>query len=158
MMKRTNNQTALAATLAVGAELSCRAYNVAFTIGNTPRIDLLCDVPDGESFKVQVKGISNPAGFWVQRTFFKADPQENLFLVVVLVPKSEGHSKSEGNCGFRFFVLSHKEAISESLKVTEALNSLPGTDGQGRHIEEHSRGLNWGSITPYEGHWETLPG
>lgn len=143
-MTRKTHHTSLAATLAVGAELSRRGFDVAFTIGNTPRIDLLCDVPDGKPFKVQVKGISNPAGFWVQKTFFEAPLQKNLFLIIVLVPKPEDKS------ALRFFVLSHQDAKTESLK-------LPKFRRDGRRIEKHDNGLYWRSITPYEDKWDKLP-
>ena len=143
-MIRNNHHTSVAATLAVGAELSRRGYDVAFTVGNTPRIDLLCSVPDGKPFKVQVKGISNRAGFYIQQSFFTASLQNDLFLIVVWVPKPEDNSVS------RFFVLSHKDAIKESSK-------MPRSRRDGRRIEKHDAGLNWGSITPYQDKWERLP-
>ena len=144
LMARKTHHTSLAATFAVGAELSRRGYDVAFTIGNTVRIDLICGVPDGEEFKVQVKGISNPAGFYVQKSFFEAPPQDTLFLIVVLVPKPGDNS------AMRFFILSHKEAIIESDK-------MPKSTRDGRPIGQHDDGLYWGSITPYENNWNKLP-
>ena len=143
-MTRNPHHTSVAATLAVGAELSRRGYDVAFTIGNSPRIDLLCAVPDGKPFKVQVKGISNQAAFWVQQTFFTAPLQDDLFLIVVWVPKPEDDSAS------RCFVLSHKDAIKESSR-------MPRATRDGRRIAKHDNGLNWGSITPYEGEWGKVP-
>lgn len=142
-MARASTHTSLAAALATGAELSRRGYDVAFTLGNTPRIDLLCAVPDGRAFKVQVKGISNPSGFRVQQAYFEATPQADLFLVVVLVP-----AIGDESC-FRFFVLSHKEAIDESSK-------MPKVKADGRKYEKGS-GLNGGSVTPYENAWKKLP-
>lgn len=47
---------------------------------------MLCAIPDGKSFKVQVKGISNANGFYIDKSFFEGDIQRDLFLVVVLVP------------------------------------------------------------------------
>lgn len=109
---------------------------------NTPRIDLLCAVPDGEAFKIQVKGISNANGFWVQKAFFEVAPQSQLFLVVVLVP-------SAADKPLRFFVLSHSDAKHESSK-------LPTHKRDGRPYE-NGTGLQWGSIKPYENKWEKLP-
>src|ERR1700677_3195484 len=103
IMKRANQHTASAAVFAVGAELSRRHYDVTLTLGNTSKIDMLCSIPDGKSFKIQVKGISNEAGFYIKDTFFKGPPQIDLFLIVVLVPKVNADP-------FRFFILSHVEA------------------------------------------------
>jgi hypothetical protein len=143
-MTRNAHHTSVAATLAVGAQLSRRGYDVAFTIGNTPRIDLLCTAPDGTPFKVQVKGISNQAGFWVQQTFFTAPRQDDFFLIVVWVPKPADDSASS------FFVLSHEDAIKQS-------SEMPRSRRDGRPIEKHDNGLNFGSITPYENERGKLP-
>jgi hypothetical protein len=141
MRNRSNCQTAMAAAFGTGAELSRRGYNVCFTVGNTPRIDLLCCVPDGDTFKVQVKGISNRAGFWVQQSFFDATAQNDLFLVIVLVPK-------EDDLPLRFFIMSHVDAKAESEK-------LPKFKRDGRRYEVS--GLAWGSVTPHEGRWDKFP-
>jgi hypothetical protein len=132
--KRLPILTSHAALFGVASELSRRGYVVAFTIGNTPRIDLLCTVPDGKTFKVQVKGIANKAGFYVQEKFFTAKSQADLYLVIVYIPKIGDDSHCE------FFVLSHKDAIEENRK-------MPGLD----------YGLNWGSITPYRNDWGKFP-
>ncbi len=132
--KRPINCTSNAALFAVGSELSRRGYVVAFSIGNVARIDLLCTAPDGRTFKVQVKGISNKAGFYVQESFFTAKPQSDLFLVVVYVPKKDDESPCQ------FFILSHEDAIRENKK-------MKGPD----------YGLNWGSVTSYENKWGILP-
>jgi hypothetical protein len=141
-MKRKTHYTSLAATLGVGAELSRRGYDVAFTIGNTPRIDLLCDVPDGVPFKIQVKGISTKNAFWVQKTFFDAVRQDDLFLIVVLVPY-------DVESAFRFFILSHHDA-------QQAFSKMPTEKKDGRPYEGGS-GLTWGVIQPYENAWNKLP-
>jgi hypothetical protein len=141
--ERSTCQTSLAATYATAAEMSRRGYNVAFTVGNTPRVDLYCDAPDGQVFKVQVKGISNPNGFYVQQSFFDSPAQQNLLLVIVLVPKPNDDSPVQ------FFVMTHAEAIAESEK-------MPKFKRDGRPYEKGS-GLNWGSITPYKNAWYKLP-
>lgn len=143
-MKRTNQHTAWAATFSSAAELSRRGYDVTFTMGNTPRIDLLCSVPDadGKSFKVQVKGISGKYGFWVQKLFFEVPTQNDLYLVVVLVPRDD-------ELPLEFFILAHKEA-------QKAFESTPKIKKDGRRYES-GFGLNWGSITPYENKWASFP-
>jgi hypothetical protein len=140
---RGKNHTSFAAACATSAELSRRGYDVAFTLGNTPRVDLICAVPDGEAFKVQVKGISTANGFYCQKEFFDAAQQQNLFLIIVLVPPVGDSSP------FRFFVLSHEEAILE-------FSRMPKFKRDGRPYENGS-GLNWGSVKPYEDSWDKLP-
>jgi hypothetical protein len=116
------------------SELSRRGYVVGFTIGNTPGVDLLCTAPDGKAFKVQVKGISNKAGFYVQEEFFTTKAQADLFLIMAFVPKIGDDAPCE------YFVLSHADAIRENKKMR-------GTD----------YGLNWGSLAPYRDEWSKLP-
>lgn len=141
-MIRTRLHTSWAATFATAAELSRRGYDVTFTLGNTPRIDLLCAVPDGEQFKIQVKGISNRAAFYAQKDFFDTKTRIDLFLVVVLVPK-------EKNSELQFFILTHKEAQSE-------FNKMPKLKKDGRPYTS-GFGLNWGSVKNYKGKWDSLP-
>jgi hypothetical protein len=134
-MKRAMQQTASAAVLGVGAELSRRGYDVTFTLGNTRKVDMLCSVPDGFPFKIQVKGISNPNAFYIDKSFFEGDAQDDLFLVVVLVPQEDASP-------IRFFVLSHGEAKNEFAKMpTHKRDGRPYINGSG---------LNWGSVKSYE--------
>jgi hypothetical protein len=111
-------------------------------MGNTPRTDLLCAAPDGNAFKVQVKGISGRNGFYAQKEFFEAPMQRDLFLVVVLVPSSE-------ESRLQFFILTHKEAKKEFY-------AMPKVKKDGRPYDS-GFGLNWGSVTPYEDRWTSFP-
>jgi hypothetical protein len=104
---------------------------------------MLCTVPDGEPFKIQVKGISTANAFYIDKSFFERPIQANLFLVVVLVPPIESEST------FRFFVLTHDEAIRAYAK-------MPKTRRDGRPYES-GNGLNWGLVKNYEGAWQSLP-
>src|SRR5438445_9521616 len=106
-MKRTIQQTSSAAVLATGAELSRRGYDVTFTLGNTRKVDMFCAVPDGRTFKVQVKGLSNRNGFYIDQEFFEGDTRSDLYLVVVYVPPLGVDESME------FYVLSHAEAQHE---------------------------------------------
>ena len=142
-MARATQHTASAAVLGTGAELSRRGYDVTFTLGNTRRVDMLCSVPDGRPFKVQVKGTSNQNAFYIDKAFFDGEVQTDLFLVVVLVPK-EGDDSSP-----RFFVLSRADAKKE-------FDKLPKVRRDGRPFKTGG-GLNWGSITPYERAWSKFP-
>jgi hypothetical protein len=141
-MKRATQHTASAAVLAVGAELSRRSYDVTFTLGNTRKVDMLCSVPNGALFRVQVKGISNPAGFYIDKSFFEGPTQSVLFLVAVLVPQ-------QAISPMRFFVLSHAQAQTEFKKMPSLKkDGSPYICGFG---------LNWGSIKKYENAWAVLP-
>jgi hypothetical protein len=141
-MKRATQHTASAGVLAMGAELSRRGYDVTFTLGNTRKVDMLCSVPDGTAFKIQVKSISNASAFYIDKTFFEGTSQADLFLAVVLVPYDVA-------APMRFFVLSHSDAQREFRKMpTHKKDGRPYTDGAG---------LNWGSITKYENAWGVFP-
>ena len=142
-MKRATQHTSSAAVLATGAELSRRGYDVTFTLGNTRRVDMLCAIPDGKSFKVQVKGISNANGFYIDKSFFAGSTQRDLFLVVVLVPPIGDGAQ------IRFFVLSHANARTEFSK-------MPKSKKDGRPYVNGS-GLNWGSVKSYESRWDKFP-
>jgi hypothetical protein len=142
-MKRATQHTSSAAVLATGAELSRRGYDVTFTLGNTRRVDMLCTVPDGKPFKVQVKGISNANGFYIDKSFFEGNVQTDLYLVVVLVPPLGA------DLPLRFFVLSHEDAKREFSK-------MPTKKRDGRPYP-HGAGLNWGSVKPYENAWRKFP-
>jgi hypothetical protein len=100
-MKRNRHYTEWAATLATAAELTRQGYDVTLTFGNTPRVDLLCSVPGGNQFKVQVKGIAYANALFIQKYFFEDATQPDLFFIIVLV--------SEAPPFFRFFVMTHGE-------------------------------------------------
>jgi hypothetical protein len=103
---------------------------------------MLCAVPDGEAFKVQVKGISTPNAFYIDKAFFEGE-QPDLFLVIVLVPYSHDEPP-------HFFVLSHAQAKEEFAK-------MPPRKRDGSPIKASGPGLNWGSIKEYKGKWTTFP-
>jgi hypothetical protein len=142
-MKRAAQHTSSAAVLATGAELSRRGYDVTFTLGNTRRVDMLCSVPDGQPFKIQVKGISTANAFYIDKSFFEGDIQQDLFLVVVLVPPLDKDSP------FRFFILNHADAKNEFSK-------MPQQKRDGRPYL-NGAGLNWGSVKPHENAWGQFP-
>jgi hypothetical protein len=120
-----------------------KGYDVTFTMGNTPRIDLLCPVPDGREFKVQVKGISTENASYVQKRFFEDPTQQYLYLVVVLVPHNDKQP-------LMFFILTHKEAQEEFKK-------MPKKKKGGRIYPDAEAGLNWGSVAGYEHKWASFP-
>jgi hypothetical protein len=144
MKRRSNQQTSSAAVLATGAELSRRGYDVTFTLGNTGKIDMLCAVPDGPTFKIQVKGLSNKNAFFINESFFDGDAQDDLYLVVVYVPKIDGPGALE------FYVLTHAQAQAEFGK-------MPKVRRDGRLYKAGEVGLNWGGVSRYKENWGAFP-
>jgi len=140
--ERDKQQTSSAAVLATGAELSRRGYDVTFTLGNTRRVDMLCSAPSGESFKVQVKGISGAYGFYIEKSFFEGETQLNLFLVVVVVPPLGNDAP------LRFFILNHADA-------KKGFSRMPHQKRDGS--PQPNPGLNWGSVNLYENEWRKFP-
>ena len=58
-------QTQWAAQFYAAAELTRRGYQVAFTLGNAPRTDLLVSTPNDDlQFKIDVKGQSTRTFGW----------------------------------------------------------------------------------------------
>ena len=141
--KRDTYRVSMAATFAVASELSRRGYNVGLTVGNTPKVDLICSVHEGKAFKVQAKGSSGKTGVFIQKAFFDEPAQENLFLIVVLVPPLPEPF------GPKFFVLTHAQAIERS-KNDMTKRGTP-------YSPSSADGLPWRDIEPYEGKWEALP-
>lgn len=92
---------------------------------------------------MQVKGISTPNAFRIDKSFFEGPSQADLFLVVVLVPKNE-------HLNFNFFVLSHAEAQAEFKK-------LPTHKKDGTEFAPGHDGLYWSSVEGYKDAWFKLP-
>ncbi|XOB46637.1 MAG: hypothetical protein ACKKMV_00420 [Candidatus Nealsonbacteria bacterium] len=136
-MKRKPHYTEWAALFATGAELTRRGYDVALTLGRTPKVDLLCSVPDGESFKVQVKGMSNHAGPWIQKHFFDDQEEPRLFFITVNVPFGDKEP-------FEFFIMTHGD-----IKYIWGKRRRPTRAG--------FEGLSYEEIKDYEDKWKKLP-
>jgi len=80
--RRSAHQTQWAAQFAVASELCKRGYEVAFTMGNHPTVDLMVISPSGIQFLVDVKGQYRP-NFWPVSQKKKRD---RLFYVLAFVP------------------------------------------------------------------------
>ena len=134
-MKHKTHYTEWSALFATGAELTRRGYDVALTLGRTPKVDLLCSVPDGESFKVQVKGMSNHAGPWIQKHFFEDQEDPQLFFIIVNVPFDDKER-------FEFFIMTHGDIKS----VWRKKKHYAGFEG-----------FTYREIKNYEDKWKNLP-
>jgi hypothetical protein len=81
---------------------------------------------------------------WIQTAFFREPVQENLFLIVVLVPPLPQPF------GPKFFILKHADAIEQWKKYTTKRDGTP-------YSASSADGLYWKDIEPYEGKWDALP-
>jgi len=79
-------QTQWAGQYGVAHELTRRGYLVAFTTGNAPMTDLLCQSPEGVPFSIEVKSLSSKNYFLFQDSLLQ--PKADRFFVFVLLPKS----------------------------------------------------------------------
>jgi hypothetical protein len=153
-LKEMTSYTAGAATFATAAELSRLGYIVTITLRNTPKVDLLCSVPDGEQFKVQVKGITGQNAFWVQKDFLEGTLDPNLFLVVVLVP-------TEDDQHFQFFIMTHKEAQGawrdSAFNPDGSRKAIQRGPRKGLLPKEGGEGLSWGVVKKHSNRWDKMP-
>ena len=104
-MKRETYHTQWAAQFAIAAELSRRGYTVALTLGSAKTLDIICTAPSGSPFKVEAKGTTNPEFIRTKKIVLEMELQQDLFLIVALVPG--------GEAPFRFFVLTHEDVRQE---------------------------------------------
>jgi hypothetical protein len=63
--RRSSHRTQWASQFAVASELCKRGYEVAFTMGNHPSVDLLVNSPNQVAFSVDVKGLYKK-NFWAE--------------------------------------------------------------------------------------------
>ncbi len=144
-MKRGKHHTSWAGALAVGAHLSRSSYDVTFTLGNTPNIDLLCCSPLGAAFKVQVKSLSQPNVVPIQLRLMCESPRHDLFFVVVLVPM-------EAERPLEFYVLTHAE-------VNALWQQMPKVKANGEAYKPGWEGLYWKLVSTNDclNQWGKLP-
>jgi hypothetical protein len=142
--RRSSHRTQWAAQFAVASELCKRGYEVAFTMGNHPSVDLLVNSPNQVAFSVDVKGLYK-RNVWAVRA--KAVKQ-NLFYILALVP-NEGQN--------RFFILT-QEQVNKEIEADETLARTRAVD-KGRSVEKIGNfpGMTWGQAEPSENAWKILP-
>ena len=104
--RRSAHRTQWAAQFAVASELCKRGYEVAFTMGNHPVVDLMVISSNQTSFGIDVKGLYKP-NFWGVRA---KPPKVNLFYVFALVPDDRPN---------RFFILTQAQVNDEVIAEIE---------------------------------------
>ncbi len=143
--RRSVHRTQWAAQFAVASELCKRGYQVAFTMGNHPAVDLMVISPKGESFSIDVKGL-------YKRNFWVVSPKEqrhNLFYVFAFVP-DRGQNE--------FFVLD--QSTVSRLVQAEFDRARANRIEKGTSLENIERFpcIPWEIVRGYSDKWEeTLP-
>jgi hypothetical protein len=108
-MNRRHHQTQWAAQFAVASELCRRGNQVALTMGNHPKIDLMVLSPNGRPYFVDVKGQYKGPNPWPVTP--KRKTAELLFYVFAFVP-------DPGDGSLRFTVLSQDEVNAHVAETT----------------------------------------
>jgi hypothetical protein len=143
--KRKLRQTQWAAQFAVASELCKMGYEVAFTSGNHPQIDLMVRSPKGESFDVDVKGL-------YQKNYFLLNPKkeirDNLFYILAYGPQDERNE---------FCILSHAEAYEEVQKDIERARARQIAKGGTGEKAGVMPGIRWKDAQEYKEGWKKLP-
>lgn len=134
--KRSVHQTQWAAQFAVASELCKKGYQVAFTHGNNPAVDILVISPRKKAFQVEVKGLYKP-NYWQLK---KQKPRKGLFYIFAYVPNSGPN---------RFFVMSQRTVNGLLARHRAKAPSKPD--------KEFRWGIVWPQAERYEDNWKVLP-
>jgi hypothetical protein len=141
--RHSAHQTQWAAQFAVASELCKRGYEVGFTMGNHPAIDLMVVSPKGVNFLVDVKGQYKP-NFWPVRPKMTRD---KLFYVLAFVPE---------NVLNQFFILTQdqvNQGIRIDLEHARSLRKAKGLSGDPADFPGIQRKFAQG----FEDAWKVLP-
>jgi hypothetical protein len=103
-----------AAQFAVASELCKRDYQVALTMGNHPKADLMAISPKGVAFTVDVKGLRSKNTWFVRRK----PRTDKLFYVLACVPAGQAN---------QFFVMSQSTA-NELIRGDSQTSDIPWKD------------------------------
>jgi len=142
--RRSSHRTQWAAQFAVASELCKRGYEVAFTMGNHPSVDIMVTSPNQAAFLVDVKGLYKP-NWWGVRE--KPD-RHNLYYVLAFVPDLGSN---------RFFILTQAEVNREVALELERSRQRALIKGNPNAKPESFPGLAWKFVERFEGAWKTLP-
>ena len=142
--RRSAHRTQWAAQFAVASELCKRGYEVAFTLGNHPLMDLMVISPNREEFLVDVKGLYK-RNYWLVR---QQQPRGRLFYVFAFVPNDAPN---------QFFILTQSqvnEGIQADLEHTRARTRVRGTVLDETH---YLSCIEWNFALRYKDAWGALP-
>ena len=142
--RRSSHRTQWAAQFAVASELCKRGYEVAFTMGNHPSVDLLVYSPNEVAFSVDVKGLYKK-NVWAVRA---KEVRQNLFYILALVP-DEGQN--------RFFILTQEQVNKEIEADLTMARTRAAAKGRSDAKIGNFPGLTWGQAEASENAWNILP-
>jgi hypothetical protein len=143
--RRSSHRTQWAAQFAVASELCKRGYEVAFTMGNHPAVDLMARSPTRQiSFQIDVKGLYKP-NFWVIKP---KPPNPTLFYVLAFVPNDAQN---------RFFVLAQDEVNAEIEAELQRARHRAAVKGRPLEKAELFAGVGQKFAQGFENRWGILP-
>lgn len=142
--RRSAHRTQWAAQFAVASELCKKGYEVAFTMGNHPSVDLMVVSPTGKAFGIDVKGLYR-RNFWAIRAKV-AKP--DLFYVLAYVPDDKPN---------RYFILSQAEVNIEIAAEIERVRDRAKAKGKSGETADVFPGLSWVFAESGENAWRILP-
>lgn len=142
--RREGHRTQWAAQFAVASELCKRGYEVALTMGNHPRKDIMCSSPQGVDFSIDVKGLYK-RNFWAVK---KKTQVDHLFYVFAFVPDDKPN---------QFFILTQAE-VNEGIDRVSAI-AIEGAKRRGSDANwtEVFPGVAWAYAAQFENKWDKLP-
>jgi len=123
--KSNRHHTQWAGQFGVAHELAKRGYLVAFTSGNAPGTDLLCQSPGEKSFSLEVKTLSSKTYYLCQDHL--QEPNESRHFVFVFLPSSPVERPE-------YYVLNNRQFLEtveeqkELTKTSEAKRGKPYAD------------------------------
>jgi hypothetical protein len=141
--RRSSHQTQWAAQFAVASELCRRGYEVAFTTGNHPCVDLMVYSPNHVPFAVDVKGLYKK-NFWPVR---QQAVRNDLFYVLAFVPSGMPS---------RFFILTQAQVERGIQEDFERARSA--AKKRGKTVAKNKfPGVSWKYAEAWENAWDSLP-
>ncbi len=142
--KTRNYLTQWAGQYAAAAELTRRGYLVAFTLGNAPVFDLLCQpTSGGAAFGVQVKSLSSK-GYFPISDLYSGEPSD--FFILVYVPPNV-------KMPIEFYVATREELQQASASYVPSRRRLP----EGQAHAAFPSGVQYQAISKFKDRWNALP-
>jgi hypothetical protein len=142
--RRSAHRTQWAAQFAVASELCKQGYEVAFTMGNHPSVDLMVNSPKREAFSIDVKGLYKK-NYWAVRA---KEVRHNLFYVFAFVPNKDRN---------RFFVLTQAEVNAEIEADLARARKRAAEKGKSGEKVGNFPGISWRYAEEFEDAWRILP-
>ena len=143
--RRSVHRTQWAAQFAVASELCKRNYEVAFTMGNHPSVDIMVKSPNGVAFGIDVKGLYKK-NFWVVKPKL---PQDDLYYVFAFVPDNSPNE---------FFILTQAQVNMEVELEFEAARERAKRKGRSTEKVELFPCIPWKEADKFRAQWKNLPG